>query len=193
MKMLKIALAACAGALALSGTASAQGFFNFEPTDGYIYVAGSVGVAVPDDIGAAELDTDLNYGGALGARLPFKSFGIIHTRIEAEVNYFEADVTVPGLAEGSLDNLFVFANSYADFIWRDDQALIPYLGGGLGIAITDTDGVDSVTNFATHNAIGLTFPVNKLDLYTEARYFKIYADGPNLDGFTFTGGLRYKF
>ena len=198
MKTLRYALAALTSTLALSGAASAQGLFNFEKTDGYVYVAGFVGVAIPDDVAGISLDTDVNYGGALGAKLPFKSLRVIHTRIEAEVSYFEtglssSDPALALLGDASIDNLFVYGNSFADFIWKENQAAIPYIGGGLGIAITDATGVGSETNFSTHNTIGVTVPVNKLDLYAEGRFFQIYADGPNLDGFTISGGLRYKF
>ncbi len=198
MTKLKLALAACVSAITLAGTASAQGLFNFEPTDGYIYASGFVGAAFPDDVADIDLDTDLNYGGALGAKLPFVSLGFIHTRIEAEVSYFEADASSADpafafLGDASLENLFIYGNSYGDFIWRENQAVIPYFGGGLGVAISDTTGVSSTTNFSTHNSIGLTLPINKLDLYAEGRYFTIYNDGPNLDGINLTVGLRYKF
>ena len=194
MKTLKLAIAACVSAFTLAGTASAQGLFNFEKADGFIYTSGYVGAIFPDDIGAVELDTDITYGGALGARLPFRSLGFIHTRIELELDYAEVDAEIEGVAGSSpLENLFILGNSYGDFIWRENQRVVPYFGGGLGVAITDAPGAPSSTNFTTHNAIGLTVPVNQLDLYAEGRYFKIYADGPNLDGITLTAGLRYKF
>ena len=192
MKSLRILLAAIASSVTLGGVASAQGLFNFEPVDGYFYLAGFVGVAVPDDVAGISLDTDVNYGGAIGAQLPFKSLNVIHTRIEAEVSYFETGLG--DFAGGpSIDNLFIYGNSFADFIWRENQAVIPYIGGGLGVAITDTDQIGSDTNFSNHTTIGLTVPINNLDLYAEGRYFQIFADGPNPDGFTFSGGLRWKF
>jgi len=200
--LLKSALVSCASLLALSGTASAQGLFNFEPTEGYFYVSGFVGVAVPSSLAGVDLDSDVNYGGAVGGRLPFKSLGFIHTRLELEVSYFETTVdfdTPPDVLPTepfdvpSIDNLFIYGNSFADLIWRENQRAIPYIGGGLGVAISDTTGVSSATNFSTSNSIGLTVPINQIDIYGEARYFKVYNDGPNLDGFNFTAGLRWKF
>ncbi len=198
MNKLRLTLIACVSTLAFAGTASAQNIFQMERTDGYVYTSGFVGAVFPDDIANIDLDTDITYGGAIGGKLPFKSFGFIHTRIEAEVSYFETDASSSDPAFAfvggtSLDNLFIYGNSYADFIWKENQAAIPYFGGGLGIAISDAPGVSSTTNFSTHNSIGLTVPINQIDLYAEGRYFTIYNDGPNLDGINLTVGLRYKF
>jgi len=168
--LFKSTLIACASALALSSTASAQGLFNFEPAEGYFYTAGFVGVAVPDDIAGVELDSDVTYGGAVGGRLPFKSLGFIHTRLELEVSYFEAGIDVD-----------------------EDFVADPDFFGSVGVAISDAPGASSVTNFSTTNSVGLTVPINQLDVYGEARYFKVYNEGPNLDGFNFTAGLRWKF
>ena len=199
MNMFKTLFALAASAFLLISSASAQGFLNFERTDGYIYASGFVGASFPDDINSVDLDNDVYYGGALGAQLPFKSLGFVHTRIEVEVSYFETSIdgvaaaVVPAPQTPSVDNLFIFGNSFADLIWRENQAVIPYIGGGLGLAITDTDFTGSDTNFASHSAIGLTVPINKLDIYAEGRYFQIFVDGPNADGFTLSGGLRFKF
>ena len=195
MNMFKTLFALAASAFLLISSASAQGFLNFERTDGYIYASGFVGASFPDDIDSVDLDNDVYYGGALGARLPFKSLGFVHTRIEVEASYFEANIDgLAGVAQTpSADNLFIFGNSFADLIWQENQAVIPYIGGGLGLAITDTDFTGSDTNFASHSAIGLTVPINKLDIYAEGRYFQIFVDGPNADGFTLSGGLRFKF
>lgn len=209
-----IALLACS---LLVPAASAQ---LLEPAEGGWYVSGFVGAAFPDDItnvpfldtdagafvpGGIDLDNDVFFGGAVGARLPFKSFGIIHTRAELEVSYFESDISLEfddlnaaignqliSPASESLDTLFILANSYADFIWREDQPIIPYIGGGLGAAVVDF-GFGTETDFTGTFAAGLTVPYGKWDFYAESRYYTIYNSGPNLDGFTTTAGIRFNF
>ena len=157
---------------------------------------------------------DVYFGGAVGRKLGFKFFDIVQPRIEAEVSYFSTNVNeiegfegfeldlggidgftedeVVGLAD-SIDVLFVLANSYSDFIWREDQAVIPYIGGGLGVAITGNFGDDTSANFAGTTTIGATVPVGQFDFFTEGRYFRIYSSGPDFDGFTAAAGLRWRF
>ncbi len=195
-KLLISGLMGIAASLAMPSEAAAEGFI--ESAEGDWYVSGFVGVAFPDDFGPViNFDTDVFFGGAVGGKLPFKTFGFIHTRVEAEVSYFETDVADNLLNNiGSLDVIFVLANSYADFIWDEDQPVIPYIGGGLGIGIADDffdDGSGTTVEFVTQSAVGLTVPVNNFDFYSEARYFRAYNEGPNFDGFTLTAGVRYRF
>ncbi|MEO0883795.1 MAG: hypothetical protein AAFY34_13845 [Pseudomonadota bacterium] len=199
-------LIGAAAAFGLAVPVAAQGLF--EPTDGDFYISGFVGGFFPDDdLGDIDLDDidididdDVYFGGAIGASLPFKSFGFIQTRIEAEVSYTELDVgldddsdlgiIVPDNAD--FDLLFIQANSYADLKFSDDPLLIPYIGGGLGVAIADVSGI-AEGEFVTNNSIGVTLPINKLDLYTEGRYTRIWVDGPDFDSFSWTAGLRIRF
>ncbi|MEO1476405.1 MAG: hypothetical protein AAFS13_08475 [Pseudomonadota bacterium] len=188
------------------------------PADDRFYIAGFVGGAFPGDAdfegvqapdpgspGAAgdpanveiEFDNDIFFGGAIGYQLPFQFFEVIHPRIELEVSYFEADVEAGAfnggdqIFGGDQSTLFVFFNQYGDFKFRDNQLLIPYFGGGIGIGIIDSNvlyfpnnGVATEptfgvlgedTGFAGHTAIGLTFKAtDALEVYGEGRYYNIF-------------------
>ncbi len=211
-----VALTALSSAL-LSSTAHA-GIFDMEPAKGGFYVSGFVGGAFPFDAefegtqspGAGvpgapgapanvEVDfgTDAFFGGAVGAQLPFKYWKIFHPRLEVEVSRLETDVD-----DGSFNNgdqsfsgdqgiTFYLINNKSDIQWAEDQRIIPYFGGGLGLASVNTDvqyfpnnGVATTatfalegdeTVFATVSNIGVTFKTNSnIDVYTEARYYKLY-------------------
>ena len=204
---------------ALSGVSHAQGLFNSSPAEDSFYVSGFVGATFPSDvvfngtqvpeagapgaIGApatADLNfgTDLYYGGALGYQLPFQFFNTFHPRLEVEVSYAKTDIDSGSFNggnqtfSGDQSNLFVFVNNFTDIRWADNQIIIPYIGGGIGVGIIDTDigyvGAaapfaplpafvinDEDTGFATHTTIGLSFAANnQFEVYTEARYLKTY-------------------
>lgn len=159
-------------------------------------VGGSVAGA-PANI-ALDFGTDLYYGGALGYQLPFQFFNTFHPRIELEVSYSDVDVdsgSINGGTQtfsGDQTNLFIFANNFTDIRWADNQVIVPYIGGGIGIAIVDTDveyfpgtvaGTpppfalvsDSDIGLATHTTLGVTFAANdRFEIYTEGRYLKTY-------------------
>ena len=80
-------------------------------------------------------------------------------------------------------------NSFSDIRWKENQKIVPYIGGGLGFGIVDSsiqyfpdNGVataptfaveDEDTGFATVSTIGVTLnATEQFDVYTEARYFK---------------------
>ncbi|MEP1231353.1 MAG: hypothetical protein ABJG88_11810 [Litorimonas sp.] len=249
----KMSLAILASAL-LSSTAHA-GIFDFDPAPGGAYVSGFVGGAFPFDAnfdgtqdpaagvpgvaGAdadidAEFDTDVVFGGAVGVKLPFRYWKYFQPRLELEVSHFEADVDEGDFNggdqtfSGDQSLTFYLINNVSDFQWTDNQRVIPYFGGGIGVATVDTDiqyfpnnGVATAptfaaqgddTAFATVSNIGLTFKAtDKFDIYTEARYYKLYGvdaertfigDGgegfnadvdDDTDGFTLTVGARINF
>ena len=240
---------------ALTGAATAQGIFNASPAEDSFYISGFIGATFPSDVvfngtqtpeagapgalGAPatadlEFDTDLYYGGALGYQLPFQFFNTFHPRLEIEVSYAENDLDTGSfnggnqIFNGDQSNLFVFVNNFTDIRWTDNQVIIPYIGGGIGIIDTNIGYVgaaapfaplpafvinDEDTGFATHTTIGVSFAANnQFEVYTEARYLKTYGidverrfvggntvdlfsadldDDP--DGFTITGGIRYRF
>ncbi|MEL7481083.1 MAG: hypothetical protein AAGJ29_05950 [Pseudomonadota bacterium] len=203
--------------LTFAATATAQ-LPGAGPAEDSFYVSAFVGAAFPDDaeldglqdpdVGSpgvagapanvvANLDTDVFFGGAIGYQAPFQFFGVIHPRAEIEVSYFEADVSGGAfnggnqVFSGEQGVLFVLLNQYADFKFSDDQLIVPYLGGGLGLGIVDNNiqyfpdngiataptfgVVEDDTAFATHTAIGLTFKATeRLEVYTEGRYYRIY-------------------
>ncbi|MEM9668222.1 MAG: hypothetical protein AAF950_04790 [Pseudomonadota bacterium] len=210
MKYISARLFSVVAAIAATSLpASSQGLF--EPAEGDFYVSAFVGGFFPDDnVGGIDLDdlnidldNDVYFGGAIGTSLPFKSLGFLQPRIEAEVSYTEVDLDIDGVVGGpaidpfvpsdlDVDVIFVQGNAYADLKFGDDPILIPYIGGGLGVAIADALG-ESETEFATNTSIGVTLPINKLDLYTEGRYKRIWGDGPDFDAFAWTAGLRIRF
>lgn len=170
--------------------------------------------------GEAEFDTSVYFGGAIGRKLGFKFLNLVQPRIEIEASYFSTSISeVDGLVEAfglesvdidgdgvpeidafaiatgdpSFDTLFVLANSYSDLIWQEDQAIVPYIGGGLGVAIAGDIGNDTGVNFTGTTTIGATIPVGQFDFFAEGRYFRIYSSGPDFDGFTAAAGLRWKF
>ena len=199
----------------LTSTAHA-GIFDLDPAEGGFYVSGFVGAAFPFDAsfdgtqdpaegvpGAAgadadidaDFDTTVHFGGRVGAKLPFKYWKYFQPRLELEISHFDSDVSdgsFNGGAQtfsGDQSTTLYLINNNSDWQWRDDQRIIPYFGGGLGIATVDTDiqyfpgtataptfavqGDD--TGFATISTLGLTFKATEtFDVYTEARYLKTY-------------------
>lgn len=202
------ALAFASAALAALPAAAQDG-------DG-LYVAGFLGSGFPSDIeltgiqtpelgvpgiaGApARIDTsfddDTTLGVALGYKTPWEFFGIFHPRLELEVSTLETDVsggsfnagTQPFSGDTRID--FFLVNNYSDIIWSEDQTLVPFVGGGLGLANVDTNilyagggsptpnfvatGDDS--NLASTIAGGLTWLTGAhWEVYGEARYYQIY-------------------
>lgn len=215
------------------GDSSFSGTQNPDPA-----IPAAVGGSVAGAVAEVDLDfdTDIYFGGALGYQLPFQFFGLFHPRIELEVSYLEADIDSGSfnggnqVFSGTQENLFIFLNNFTDIKWREDQNVVPYFGGGLGVGIIDTNafyfppaaafapqpafavqGED--TGFATHTTIGATvFISDQLEVFGEGRYLQTYgidaerrflgggttdlfnadvSDRP--DGFTLSGGIRFRF
>jgi len=96
---------------------------------------------------------------------------------------------------GSQEALFIFANNFTDIKWREDQIVIPYIGGGFGVGIIDTNAfyfpvgaafapapafavTGEDTGFATHTTIGATVALTEqLEVYAEGRYLTTYGIG----------------
>jgi len=214
-KPLRLSLALAFTAPLLVSTAHA-GLFDFDPAKGGVYASGFIGGGFPSDatfngeqapeagvpgaLGApadidANIGSDAFYGASLGAKLPFKYWKYFQPRLEVEVSYLENDVEGGSFNggnqnfEGFQSTLFVTFNNYSDIIWRENQKIIPYFGGGIGAGVVDsgilyapatapapTFGViGEDTGLATISALGVTAKVtDKFDIYTEGRYYKIY-------------------
>ncbi|MEP6341881.1 MAG: hypothetical protein ABJ275_01080 [Maricaulaceae bacterium] len=214
-KILKAVLAATVAAFAVSSTASA-GIFDFDPAEGGFYVSGFVGISAPSDadfegeqnpaadvpgaVGAAanieaDFDSDVYFGGAVGAKLPFKYWKYFQPRLELEVSYSDNDVGEGSFNggtqtfQGSQSTTFFLINNVSDIQWDENQKIIPYFGGGIGIAdyntnieyfpATATAPTFAVRNsdsgFATVSTIGATFKAtDRFDIYAEGRYLKTY-------------------
>lgn len=206
----------------LTTPAAAQGLFNFDPADSDVYVSlfgggnftpdafftgvsnPEPGVPGPTGVAGAPLEVNLDYdvgyqvGGAVGVQLPFKYWKVFHPRLEVEVSYTNLVVNDGAfnggnqIFNGDQSTLFVFLNNYSDIRWSENQRLVPYVGGGLGVAFVDSDvgyfpasaatpgdtfavrGRD--TAFASHIAAGVTGPIaGGAEAFVEGRYTKIYS------------------
>ena len=231
--MTKPYIAAALACAVFAGSASAQGLFSFDPAEGGAFVSGYVGSASQGDAelgGAmtrldAGFDSSAAYGAAAGYRLPFKYWTYFQPRLELEVSTSEADISdlrlngMAGAATGDVSTTYFLFNNYNDITWSEGQRLVPFVGGGLGLAQVDLklqeSGVpgatidDDVTAFATTFAGGLTWHASeRFELYGEARYTTVYgaefdrlATGSlaarpledDLDAVTFTVGGRIGF
>lgn len=194
--------------------AHAKGLFDTDPAEGGFYVSGFIGAGFPNDASFdgtqdpaagspglagtpaeidADFDNDVYFGGAVGYRLPYKFWTYFQPRLELEISYLDVDVDGGAFNGGdqtfggSQESLFILGNSFTEIIWSENQAIIPYIGGGIGVGIIDNNilyfpnnGVataptfaveGSDTGLATHTTIGVTVPVNEqLEFYGEGRY-----------------------
>lgn len=156
--------------------------------------AGSPGTAgAPADVGV-EFDGDTTFGVAVGYDLPVEFFGLFHPRLELEYSTLDADVDTGSFNGGnqtfggdvSID--FYMVNNYTDIIWDDDQTIIPFIGGGLGIANVESNIIYGPTTSPTATfgvfgdesglagtiAGGVSWRTNaQWDVYAEARYYQI--------------------
>ncbi len=194
--------------VALTAPAQAQ-------SDKRFYVAGFIGGGFPGDAeltgtlqpapGApgtpgdparinVEYDNDATYGIAIGYDLPLEFFDLFSSRLELEYSTIDADVSIGSLNGNALPfsgdtsiDFFLF-NSYTDIIWSDEQTLIPFFGGGLGVANVDANvlyagggaAVPTFTvtgdssGFASTFAGGVTYrSQSDWEVYAEARYYQI--------------------
>lgn len=213
---MKNAISCIIAAAALASPAQAEGLFDFDPAPGGVYVsgygggnfvpgsffsgvsnsvAGSPGAPVTVNI---EYKTGYQYGGAAGAQLPFKYWRVFYPRLELEVSATRLRVkggsTNGGdqIFSGDQSTTFVLLNNYSDIKWAKNQRIIPYVGGGFGLALLRSDvgyfpatattpndtfavsGKD--TAFASHIAGGFSAPFGESgEVYVEGRYTKIYS------------------
>lgn len=156
--------------------------------------AGSPGVAGDPARISTDFDSDTTFGVAIGYDTPWEFFGIFNPRLELEYSRIKADVGGGSFNGGnqafsgdvSVD--FFLINNYSDIIWDDNQTVIPFIGGGLGIANVDTDiryagGGAPTPNFVATGddsglagtfAGGLTWLTGTpWEVYGEARYYQI--------------------
>ncbi|MHA7899683.1 MAG: outer membrane protein [Henriciella sp.] len=142
----------------------------------------------------ADFDSDSTLGVALGYKTPWEFFGIFHPRLELEYSTLKADVgggsfnggNQPFSGDTQID--FFLINNYSDIIWRDDQTLVPFVGGGLGVANVETNilyagGGATAPNFVAAGddtglagtiAGGLTWLTGSpWEVYGEARYYQV--------------------
>lgn len=157
-------------------------------------VTGAPGMAGAPARIATDFDSDSTLGVALGYDTPWEFFGIFNTRLELEYSRLEADVSGGSFNSGSqpfsgdLSIDFFLINNYSDIIWDDNQTIIPFVGGGLGVANVDANilyagGGSPTPNFVATGedsglagtfAGGLTWLTGTpWEVYGEARYYQI--------------------
>lgn len=222
----------CLAGFTLAEAAQAEGLFDFDPAKGGAYAGAFAGIAFP---GEAELDGRLNdlpsrtraefdetatFGIFAGYQLPFKYWAYFQPRLEIEISGFESDLgeaRIDGAGQtvsGSQSVTFFLLNNYSDIIWREDQRLVPYIGGGIGVASIDVSArtfpagdpstvyriSDDTTALTSTFGAGLSYRVpsrrfsDRFEVYSEARYYSIYdvefsqqrlpAAGPSASGDT---------
>ncbi|MEL6858738.1 MAG: outer membrane beta-barrel protein [Pseudomonadota bacterium] len=143
---------------------------------------------------ATEFDSGTTLGIALGYKTPWEFFGLFNTRLELEYSTLDVDVSngsfnsgnQPFSGDASID--FFLLNNYSDIIWDDDQSVIPYVGGGIGVANVDANilyaggGATSPNFVATGEDSGLAGTVaggltwltgTPWEVYGEARYYQV--------------------
>ena len=207
-----------ASVIAFTASASpvlAQSDDAFEP-EGGVYVSILAGVTSPSDDdfsgtqapiapspGTAGAPANVNVGfddqfygaAAIGYRIPTRVLGIFQPSIEVEFSRTSPDVTSGSFNGGSqtfsgdFDVSTYSINYQSDIRWSDDQKVIPFIGGGIGIADIEANARYFPNNGATaptfavtgddtalslHSNAGLTFVINdNFDLNTRVRYQRV--------------------
>jgi opacity protein-like surface antigen len=151
-----------------------------------MYFSGNLGVSILSDADNEALgivietsyDPGFNIGGAFGY-----NYGSV--RAEGEITYRSNDADtlsvlgVPFPADGEESAISFMVNGYYDF-HSANSSMVPYLGGGIGVASVDANisaiGIplvdDSATIFAYQFMAGLGFNINPTTTLTVGyRYF----------------------
>lgn len=226
-----IATISSVAALAAASPAFAQDTKEFEP-EGGAYISVLAGVTSPTDsdfsgvqdpqgnapgVAGAPADVRVEFEDtfqgavAVGYRLPKHVFGIFQPSLELEYSRSTPDVDGGAFNGGNQTFAGDFeVNTYAvnyqsDIRWSNNQRVIPFLGGGIGIADVDANatyfpnnGVATAPTFAVRDSdtalylqsnAGVTFVLNEnFDLNTRVRYQRI--DGLDLDRRFIAGGAN---
>jgi hypothetical protein len=155
--------------------------------------AGVPGVVDGPAVVDVDFDTGFSINGAIGYDFDDGLIKYLHTRVELEAGYIEADVGGGAFNGGDqsfggdISNFTLTAGFQTDIVWADDQKVVPYFGGSIGIAVVDaninyfpnngvatapTFGVfGSETGFVSRNQIGVAVKASdRFDIFAEARY-----------------------
>ena len=192
------------------------------------YITGRIGIALPSDFdlegvqapqapspgapGApanvnTQLGNEVTFSGAVGYKLPARLFNLFEPSIELEYTNTSPDVSGGSFNGGnqSFDgNVKVETytlNYQPDIVWKDDQRIIPFIGGGIGIAAVDSNvtyfpptataptfgviGEDEA--FVYQSNAGLRFKINdQFSIDGRVRYQRV--DGVDLERRFIAGG-----
>jgi opacity protein-like surface antigen len=202
-------------ALATASPSLAQEVEDFEPQGG-VYVSVLAGVTSPSDNDfegvqapvapspgtngapanvAVEFDEEFYGAVAVGYRIPKRVFGLFQPSIELEFSRTSPDVSGGSFNGGSqtfggdFDVNTYSINYQSDIRWSNGQRVIPFLGGGVGIADVRANARYFPNNGATaptfavtgddtalslHSNAGVTFVINdNFDLNTRVRYQRV--------------------
>ncbi len=154
---------------------------------------GAAGAPAAVDVG---FDEGFIGTAAVGYRLPRRVFGLFQPSVEVEYSYAESDVSSGSfnggnqIFGGDTEVHTVSLNYQSDIIWSDNQKLVPFWGGGIGIADVSSNvnyfpdnGVATAPTFAvTDGGTGLSLQSNiglqyelsdQLSLQSRVRYQRI--------------------
>lgn len=152
-----------------------------------LYAGGYGGLGIAHDADTnlgpiLTMDLGFGFGAFLGGRVS------PNFRIEGEIGYRSNDLKSFGATAvgGDVTSLAFMANAYYDIPVQ--SAVIPYVGGGLGIADVEMSSLrnDSDTVFAYQFMVGGAVPVSQ-DVALSAEYRLFGTEDPR------AGNLRYEY
>jgi len=172
-------------------------------------VAPSPGTAGAPASVEVQFEDEFYGAAAIGYRIPTKVLGVFQPSVEIEFSRTTPDVsggTFNGGNQtfgGQFEVNTYSVNYQSEIRWSKDQTIVPFLGGGIGVADVQTyasyfpnNGIATAPTFAVtdsdsalslHSNIGLTFEINeKFDLNTRVRYQRV--SGLNFDRRFIAGG-----
>lgn len=202
MNSLKTLVVSCftLAAAGVSSGALAQNYFSLH---GNYTMADDFDFQVAPGSISTELDDGWGFGAALGTRLGDRG-AASHWRVEGELTYRSNDVDshslnggapLPG-ATGELESTAIMLNALYDF--GTGGALVPYAGGGIGLAMVDAKnfGVaaipvvldDDDTVLAYQLIAGAGYKLSPgTELFAEYRWFA--TDSPDIRTSAATGAV----
>jgi len=208
MSRLRFLVVLAALLCALPGLASAQSSGN------YLGVGAGVNLTRDSDISGSGVNTSADFDNGWASAIAIGHAYGNGVRTEIELNHRENDLdSLTGVtnARGEASSWGLMGNVLYDF--ANSSPLIPYVGGGIGVARVDVDGAAPISNsqidesdtvFAYQAIAGISYKLNDdLHLFGDYRYFGTtesdlrLASGTNVDAdynnHTVMIGLRWSF
>ncbi len=188
MKVFKSVLLASVIALPMAVAAKATDMAPSIPSE----VATNSGIYFRADVGPSFLNwsggsNDWTYVGDFGIGYQFDD----SYRADITGNWTGAYKVAPG---ATIDTRMVLGNMYYD--WKNDSAVTPYIGAGIGYGWTDATGpgYSNASGVAVGLTAGASFAMtNNLALDVGYRFHDILTGGSTPAEHQVTAGLRVKF